>query len=462
MVSVLRPKKIITLLVDLGLMYGALFLALTLRHLEIPPQGRWMQGLIPFSIVFLFYILIFYISGLYTLQDLRSFARKLQKTFQAFFLATGMAFIVFYFMPDDSYSPKTILLLFAGIYFLIFLGWRHIANRLLGVAYPSLNVAFLGWAPILSEILADDELLRTFNLKVRGVYEGESSQRKADSSQAAADSFSRISSIGEMEALLENGEADLVVMKSGSDQEPEIRELLFRRLSRKAVYMSLPEFYEMTMARVPIDSINQMWFLEHLQFRDKIAYERIKRVGDFAAALLALLISLPLWPLIALIIKLSSRGPVFFSQIRSGLTGRPYTIIKFRTMTVAGNDYGITVEGDARITGVGKILRKTRLDELPQLINIIKGEMSFVGPRPERPELIEQLEKEVPFYRQRMLVMPGLTGWDQVSGEYHGATVEDTWKKLQYDLYYVKNRSLYLDFIIILKTIATVLSHTGR
>ena len=131
-------------------------------------------------------------------------------------------------------------------------------------------------------------------------------------------------------------------------------------------------------------------------------------------------------------------------------------------MTTSGNDLSPTAVGDKRITGFGSILRKTRIDEIPQTINILKGEMSFVGPRPERPELVTELEKEIPFYKERTFVKPGATGWYQVSGEYHSPSREDSLKKLQYDLFYIKNRSIYLDLSIILKTIATVLSRGGR
>ncbi len=131
-------------------------------------------------------------------------------------------------------------------------------------------------------------------------------------------------------------------------------------------------------------------------------------------------------------------------------------------MTTKNNNYAPTQEHDKRITAVGSFLRKTRLDELPQVINIIKGEMSFVGPRPERPELIKKLEQKIPFYKERMLIKPGLAGWDQISGEYHSPTTEDTLKKLQYDLFYIKNRSIYLDLSIILKTLSTIVSKVGR
>ena len=144
--------------------------------------------------------------------------------------------------------------------------------------------------------------------------------------------------------------------------------------------------------------------------------------------------------------------------------GKRFRKVKFRTMVRDAEKHGPqwAKKDDNRVTSVGRFLRKTRFDEIPQLWNIFRGEMSFVGPRPERPEFVEQLEQDVPFYRERLLVKPGLTGWDQISGEYHSASRADSLKKLQYDLYYIKNRSLFLDITIILKTIKTVLAGAGR
>jgi lipopolysaccharide/colanic/teichoic acid biosynthesis glycosyltransferase len=183
---------------------------------------------------------------------------------------------------------------------------------------------------------------------------------------------------------------------------------------------------------------------------------------DLLVASLAIIISLPLWLLVALAVRLESRGPVIFRQVRIGQGGRLFTILKFRTMRTEENSYLPTAVGDSRITRVGTFLRSSRLDELPQMINILRGEMSFVGPRPERPELAEDLAKAIPYYMERHLVKPGITGWDQVSGEYHSPSIEDTYKKLQYDLYYIKNTSPFLDASIFFKTIMTVLSRSGR
>ena len=226
--------------------------------------------------------------------------------------------------------------------------------------------------------------------------------------------------------------------------------------------LSYPDFYQILTGKIPVEAIGANWFLDNLKEGGKNYFQAFKRMIDLLAAVFIFSVSFIFWPLIALAIKLESRGPIFFCQERLGRQGRRFTIIKFRTMRQENNNQELTTLGDKRITRLGNFLRKTRLDELPQTINIIKGEMSFIGPRPERPELVAELEEAIPFYNMRLIVKPGLTGWDQVSGEYHSPSKEDTLKKLQNDLFYIKNRSLFLDFVIFLKTIATVFGRGGR
>lgn len=192
-------------------------------------------------------------------------------------------------------------------------------------------------------------------------------------------------------------------------------------------------------------------------------YRVIKRALDLALALLALAITAPLIPLIALAIKLDSPGPIFFKQTRVGRGGKPFRIVKFRSMRQDAEAITGAVwarDGDSRITRVGRLMRKSRLDEIPQLWNVLVGDMSFVGPRPERPEFDEELEREIPFYRARRAVRPGLTGWAQVNYGY-GSTMLDALRKVEYDLYYIKNESLYLDLVILLRTIAVVFKLGG-
>ena len=184
----------------------------------------------------------------------------------------------------------------------------------------------------------------------------------------------------------------------------------------------------------------------------------IKRVVDILFAAILGLVGLILLPILAIIIKLDSKGPLIYKQKRVGLTGKVFKVYKLRTMRQDAEKDGQAVwakKGDARVTKVGKFIRKTRLDEIPQFWNILMGNMSFVGPRPERPEFVDQLKEEILFYNERHLVKPGLTGWAQINYPY-GASVEDAREKLSYDLFYIKNQSLAMDISIILKTINTI------
>ena len=220
---------------------------------------------------------------------------------------------------------------------------------------------------------------------------------------------------------------------------------------------NLSTFYEQVMSEVPVAHLEPNWFL----FADLKHYREaqliLKRTFDLAGSALGLLVALPIWLLIALLIKLDSPGPVFYSQRRVGLNGRIFRLHKFRTMHVGAERNGHTwaAINDPRVTAVGWYLRKTRLDELPQLWNILCGHMSLVGPRPERPEFVEELAKKIRFYNERHLIKPGLTGWAQINYHY-GASIDDSRRKLQLDLWYMKHMSFELDLVILLRTLGTV------
>ncbi len=218
--------------------------------------------------------------------------------------------------------------------------------------------------------------------------------------------------------------------------------------------LGLPELYERFLGHVPLDHVTAAWIASGQFINPRSLVMLTKRMSDLTLSLAALLISLPLWPLLALLIKLDSPGPVFFQQWRMGKNSHPFMILKFRTMLTDAEKNGAQWAGlrDTRITRLGRILRLTRLDELPQLLNVIAGHMSLVGPRPERPEFVGEIEKQVPFYSQRYLALPGLTGWAQVRYRY-GSGIEDAKRKLEYDLYYMRHVSFRLDLQILLRTI---------
>jgi sugar transferase (PEP-CTERM system associated) len=229
-------------------------------------------------------------------------------------------------------------------------------------------------------------------------------------------------------------------------------------------FAHLPSVYEDYTGKIAVENLRPSWLIFSQGFRKSRTLTRLKRLLDLVIAGCGLVAALPLMLLIAAAIKLTSPGPALYSQRRVGQHGRIFTVRKFRSMRQDAEAHTGPVwaskEGDPRVTAIGRFLRRSRLDELPQLWNILRGDMSFVGPRPERPEFVEQLTRQIPFYGQRHIIRPGLTGWAQVRYTY-GASKEDALQKLQYDLFYIKHLSLPFDLFIIVATIKTVLLRKG-
>jgi sugar transferase (PEP-CTERM system associated) len=227
--------------------------------------------------------------------------------------------------------------------------------------------------------------------------------------------------------------------------------------------MDAPTFYELVQRKLMLESITPAWFIFSNGFRRTIIFSICKRTVDIVLSCIGLILTLPLFPLIALAIKIDSPGPVFFKQVRVGNKEKPFVLYKFRTMRQDAEKATGAVwaeKKDSRVTKLGNVLRGSRIDELPQLINVLKGEMSFIGPRPERPEFVEQLKQVIPYYSKRHFIKPGLTGWAQVRYPY-GSSVEDAVEKLRYDLFYIKNVCPFLDTLIFFETIKVVLFGRG-
>ena len=248
-------------------------------------------------------------------------------------------------------------------------------------------------------------------------------------------------------------------------RDPKITEKLLQYKLEGLQYYNYLEFYETYENKLPISHLSPKWFLENTGF--EIYHNnfnlKAKRLLDLFFAMLIGIFAAPVIILAAIIVKLESKGPIFFIQERIGEGNKKFNIVKFRSMTTDAEKDGPqwASKNDNRVTKFGKIMRATRIDELPQLWNVLRGEMSFVGPRPEREFFIQQLEKEIPYYNLRHTVKPGLTGWAQVMYPY-GASVEDAYRKLQYDLYYIKHHSIPFDVKVLLKTVTIVIFGKGR
>ena len=421
----------------------ALYLTIAIRYPQSAWQEMWQQHWRYFFVVFLIWLLILYINDFYNL-NLKATGRAFfQKLISAILLSGGLSILYFYLNPNTNIAPKTNLLIFLGVFSLLFWIWRNLYQGLIHSFIPRDSLAIIGSGQKMEKIIA-------------GL------QNNPGAGYQAALIFKNPEEIANLAESVKEKNIHTVVICDDFGLNAGLRQTLFDCLSLNITFFDYPDFYELLTGKVPVEEIGPSWFLENLQEGGKNYYNFIKQLLDILLAVIVLIITLPLWPLIALIIKLESRGPIFFKQIRLGRNEKPFRMIKFRTMKEDGNQRTLTVEDDKRITGFGSFLRKTRLDEIPQVINILRGEMSFIGPRPERPEIIADLEKQIPFFKTRLLIKPGLTGWDQISGHYHSPTAEDSLEKLQYDLFYLKHRSLYLDISIALRTIATMLSRAGR
>jgi sugar transferase (PEP-CTERM system associated) len=241
-----------------------------------------------------------------------------------------------------------------------------------------------------------------------------------------------------------------------------LRELLDCRLSGVEI-TDLARFFERVHGKVPIELLKVSWLIYGNGYRQGWARTAVKRTFDLLAASSLLLLTLPVMIVTALAIRIESGSPVIYRQERVGYRGRRFTVFKFRSMghdAERGGTARWAVARDPRVTRVGRVIRRVRVDELPQLFNVLRGEMSFVGPRPERPHFVAQLAQEIPYYEQRHLIAPGLTGWAQIKYPY-GASIEDARQKLQYDLFYIKNYSLVFDAIILFETIKIILFGRG-
>lgn len=253
----------------------------------------------------------------------------------------------------------------------------------------------------------------------------------------------------------------IVVAMQGRRGELPVQELLSLRFQGVAVE-EMGSLSERLYGRIDIDGLRPSSFLYTEGFRTGAMQQFLRQLLSIIAAAVLLLLFAPFFPFVVLAVKVSSKGPIFFRQTRVGVGGRPFQVIKFRTMFTDAEAGGAkwATKNDPRVTKVGMFMRKTRIDEIPQLWNVLRGEMGFVGPRPERPEFTAWLSDELPFYYLRNLVRPGLTGWAQVRYGY-GATLEETKRKLEYDLYYIKHMSLGLDLLIMFETIKTIIRRRG-
>ena len=448
--------RFILLLGDIILMYLALLLTLAIRYGDFSflpgPQTRIF--LFHFSFIHLSWLLILFIFDFYKISFLKKTYDFFRNLIIFFFLAGAIGTIYFYLQPQLAIAPKTILFLDVLIFTLIFCFWRFIFTKSLKFKDFKEKIVIIGAPSNFSKLLTDS--LKRGDYQIIAFYNFGLLDKSLPFSNLAK--YGAISDISQLKEIIEKEGVNTISFTSDFYKNEELVKQTFLNLPRELNFINFTDFYESLTKKVPLEAIDEFWFLENLSRVERKIDEILKRGFDILFSFLGLLITTILFPFIALAIKLDSSGPVFYFQKRVGKDGKIFTLYKFRTMKVSLNQKKeLWREKDPeQITRVGKILRKFYLDELPQFLNILKGDISFVGPRPEWLELAKIFEKEVPFYSLRHIVRPGFTGWAQLNFP-ASASVKEAKEKFQYDLYYIKNRSFFLDLGIILKTIRLIL-----
>lgn len=443
-----------------GLLLGDLAIILIAFHMAIKLRSGQTLGdflslsKIGFLVLLVFiYILSFYIFEFYNIRSKFRSTKFLVSMAAAFGLAYLFAILGFYVFP---YKLGRGVFLISWVLTGAFVySWRILYSTAFKLSEPRRNVLVIsnGMTPekTVTALKEDPEYRLAAVLDSEGL-------RKMRGGEGSPMGFWTLE-----EYVAKNKINDIVVtLEANSSSELE-RALVACRMKGTSCH-TIESFYERLFEKLPVLMLNDRWFLMSGGF-DKLGsrfYRTAKRAFDFIVAGLVLVVTLPFSVIVATLVSLTSRGPVFFVQERLGEGEKPFRIVKFRTMVDKAEEDGPqwAQNNDGRVTKVGKFLRKTRLDEIPQLINVFKGDMSLIGPRPERAFFVSQLTESVPFYSLRFFVKPGITGWAQVNFRY-GSDEKDAIEKLRYELYYIKNQSLALDMRILLKTVRVVLMGVG-
>lgn len=430
MLDTLNLRRSLLILSDVLLLYFSLIVTVYFRLGEKFNLINLYAHLAPFSVLYFFWLIIFYIFGLYELNTLRVKKDFYAKIIGAIFAASVMGLSFFYLFPISEVTPKTNLFLNILIFAVLLVLWRSIFLALFASKFFS-RIAIVG------EQNQAQQLAEEINLRPYLGYKVVNLEKDKD-----------------LLSQIKEKRIDIILLPPDLVFDSELIKNLYSCLPARVKFLNWTKAYEIIANKIPVSLINHVWFLENLGEGEKIFYDELKRIFDIIFSGIIFAITLPLWLLIAALIKLEDGGPVIYSQKRIGKDGKPFMLFKFRSMRPEAEKTTGPLWAEAkdmRATKIGQLLRKTHIDELPQMINVLKGEISLVGPRPERPEFVSRLETEIPHYQLRHIIKPGFTGWAQIKFRY-GRSVIDSQEKFQYDLYYLKNRSLLLDLGILLKT----------
>ena len=446
--TIFRPRTTVLFLGDICFFAFSLWFSLFVRAFEPPTWSLFEAHLAPFSLLFVVWVIVFFIAGLYESRFIILARRAISDTLLiAQTINVVIAALFFFFVPIYGIAPKTLLFIYLVISFLFILFWRAFLFPLLGLQKAD-NTILVGKSVEVDELV--QALKSAPHAPARIV-----AQIDPGTAALSAVVLGAVEQCAPRFIIADFSDARVSSALSG----------LYNYLLQGIRFFDAGELYEDVFGRVPLPQVTETWLARNISLYAHTGYDVLKRLVDVTIALVGGTLSLVFYPCIILAIKLDDGGPIFVGLERVGKAGKVIHIYKFRSMN--GNDggnYGPGGSTKLTVTKVGKFLRRARLDELPQFWNMLKGDLSFIGPRPETPALVAVYEKEIPFYGVRHLIKPGLSGSAQLyyHADPHGTTdVSATKMKLSYDLFYLKHRSLTLDLSITIKTIRRILMRTN-
>ena len=453
-------RTLLLIIAEALLIFWAMVMAAYLRlgwvdaYYELNEKGGFAKA----GVVTIFCLAAFYLYDLYDFVVMHDRRELVLRLIQALGLAWVALAILMYIVPPLMIG-RGVSLLALPLALVLMVTWRVAAHWLLG--HPSMGERILIVGSGASAIEVAREVLERRDAGYRVVGFVDSRPELVGQSLINPRVLGTTAEMAEV--IRREGVNRVVVAMAERRGQFPVRQLLDLSLSGDVAIEECASFYERLTGRVSLDMMRPSWLIFSGRGRQGRLSAVVRTAVHRAVALVGALLSLPIALLTAALIKLDSRGPVLYSQERVGKNGRTFRVYKFRSMRTDAEKDGpvwASKSGDTRTTRVGRVIRKIRVDEIPQFWNILRGEMNFVGPRPERPHFVRQLAEEIPFYDQRHLIAPGLTGWAQIKYPY-GASIEDARQKLQYDLYYIKNQSLVLDAVIMFETVKTILFGRG-
>jgi sugar transferase (PEP-CTERM system associated) len=454
-----NARMVLLLLAEAMLLFGGLIVAVYVRLGAVDAEDALIErnGFYKAALVTVFCLASFYLLDLYDFVVMHDRRELVLRLLQALGLAWVALALVFYVMPQVMIG-RGVSLISLPLALLLMVGWRLAIHWVLGHPEIGERILIVGSGPFAVEIAREALGRPDAGFRVVGFVDNDPA--------LVGKSLINPKVIGltsELGSLVRSEHIDRIVVAIGDRRgQFPTQELLRLSLSGDVSIEESASFYERLTGRVLLDLIRPSWLIFSSRGRRARLNELACATMHRTVALLGAILSLPIAIVTAILIKIESRGPVLYKQERVGKNGHVFTLMKFRSMRMdAEKDGPVWAKTeDERMTRVGRIIRKIRVDEIPQFWNILCGDMNFVGPRPERPHFIAQLAQEIPFYEQRHLIAPGLTGWAQIKYPY-GASIEDAKQNLAYDLYYIKNQSITLDATIMFETIKTILLGRG-